>query len=117
MPVIINGKLSLKDNEKPIIRIDNLVRWEKKKNAEPVAAPKMLCVQVSYQEKERNGGGMDKFLSEIQDILVGYAGSDRAFIKNLDDGKISELPNRIGISDGLLSELYGVAGSESVIVK
>ena len=118
MPVIITGKLSLKEGEKPILRVDSLIRWEKKKTAAAAApAAQMLCVQVSFKEKEQGKGGMEQFLSELQDILSGYTGANRVFIKNTDDGARSELPVKAAVSDALLNELYGFVGSEAVIVR
>ncbi len=114
MPVIITGKLSLKDGEKPLIRVDSLIHWEKKKAAAPLHAPRMVCVAFSFLEK---GAGLEEFVSKIQDILSGYPGKDKAYIKNTDDGKGSELPIRTEVSDALISELYGIAGSGSVLVK
>ena len=119
MPVIINGKLSLKDGEKPLIRIDSLTRWEKKKTAGPASSagappPKMVCVAFSFAEK---GANLEQYLSEIQDILANYKGGDKAFVKNTDDGKVSPLPVTVSVCDALLNELYGAAGAAAVIVK
>jgi DNA polymerase-3 subunit alpha len=136
--VVLTGKLSQREEgDRPILRVDNM-EFLRKKDAPPVYGQRSggagaghsdggaasgggggaICLKYSFGGKEGgDGGGNDRFLSEVQDVLGNFPGGSRVYIKNEDDGKTYPLDYSVKVCNALLNELYTLFDPANVLVK
>ena len=110
--VTVKGHLSLKDNEKPIVIVEELIPWKKvEKLGEQVEdKPKQrLCLRFDTSNIEQ--------YNKVVTILANYPGDSEVFVRCTQSGKAFKMNNKVTISNLIENELCGVLDEGNIIVQ
>ena len=107
--VSLHGKLSIKDDEKPSIIVDNVKQWTKEAKSERIEEEitKKLYIKFDINDSE--------LMKKISKVLTFYKGRSKVVAVD-NDKKAYNLNASVNISNALLLELYGFLGQENVKV-
>jgi DNA polymerase-3 subunit alpha len=105
--VCIAGRLSVREGEKPMIRVDTVTplsrdaaKSERKKGG----------IAFIYSFAALGEGTADR----LQDVLSAYPGDSPAYLRDTDTGKTFPLPQTVRICDALKNEAYGILPENGV---
>jgi DNA polymerase-3 subunit alpha len=104
-PVILQGKISVRDEKEPQIMVDRVLPLDQS-GVEPTEGTKVLWIKLP------DGGASFQWLKRLMDM---FPGKERAIVY-LEDSK-RKLQTQCVIHNALLEELAEVLGQSSVVVK
>ena len=105
--ITVHGKARERDGEFSIW-VDSIEEWKNGEQTKDKKARK-ICCYISFGRSE------PEIMDRLSAVLAAYPGSDKAYVKNTDDGKLYELGMSTDVdNDIMLSELYGVVGENNI---
>ena len=110
--VTVKGHLSLKDNEKPIIIVEELIPWKKAEKAEEKQEEKpkkRLCLRFDVSNIE--------LYNKVVTILSNYPGESEVCVRCTQSGKAFKMNNKVEISNLIENELCGVLDEGNIVVQ
>lgn len=114
--VTVDGHLSIRPGDRPIIIADKLRFWENVGTGEvtrqidtpaPKEALKKLCLRYNIEDKKLN--------STVLDILSMTTGDADVYVQS--NGKLYNMNLKVGLAPTILSELEYVLGPENIKIK
>lgn len=111
--VKIEGKLSLREGQNPII-IAEKISFATSEQEKPIVEelPKEQKLYLKFDVNDKNT------YSKVEEILSSYPGTSQIVIKDELTGSVFMLKNRnVKINDGLINELIGELGEKNVVVR
>lgn len=102
-PLIVYGRVDLRDESEPKITVDRLEFWENNRRGQ---SGSVLYVLVNNQTEQRL----------INGILPMFQGNTRVQAQVVKDGKacLVELPQRVEVTDDLIKRLANIVGERGV---
>ena len=110
--VTIKGHLSLKDNEKPIVIVEDLIPWQKndKPDEKIEEKPKQrLCLRFDVSNIE--------IYNKVVTILANYPGESEVCVRCTQSGKAFKMNNKVTISNLIENELCGVLDEGNIVIQ
>ena len=111
--VKIEGKLSLREGQNPII-IAEKISFATSEQEKPIVEelPKEQKLYLKFDVNDKNT------YSKVEEILSSYPGTSQIVIKDELTSSVFMLKNRnVKINDGLINELIGELGEKNVVVR
>jgi len=112
--VTVNGKLSLRDGEAPIVTVDKITYWKDKdqeKQEEEIkpASNKTLYIKFDTTNKE--------IYNRIMLLLTMYSGESPVICKCTLTGQTFKFNKTVNVNNLLINELIGVLDESSVVAR
>ncbi len=106
-PVLVTGKLSVRDEKAPQLLCDTVLPLEDGTQAQPEPPARRLWIRLA--------SGQDPHLQRVKSLFALFPGQDRAVLWLAAEGK--KLGAQCELHPALLEELREVLGGENVVVK
>lgn len=107
--VVLNGKIQIRDGRKPSVSIDKLELFGENKSAEDDREIEPVKQTMLALNLEPYGDCM----ADILDILNGYPGDIKVFVKK--DGQKFAVSSRVRRCQGLINELLSILDTKDLI--
>lgn len=110
--VRIEGKLSLREGQNPIVIADKIVFPKVEGKEEVEEAPKEQKLYLKFDVNNQ------ATYQKVEQIVASYPGMSQVVIKDEGTGSVFMLKNRnVKVGDGLVNELIGELGEKNVVVR
>ena len=107
--ISISGKLSVRDNEAPVVIIESLRDWKlNEKKEEPKTTEQKLYIKFDTNDKA--------IYNKVMLILRMYAGDCPVICKCTSKNQAFKINKQVNPSNLLINELIGVLGEGSVLL-
>lgn len=101
--VLIKGKVSIREGEKPIVLVEELLPWKLEDNVEKqTEKPKTKKVYLKFSLEDKS------LLYKVNEILVNYKGQCPVFVQCSTQNKLFGLKYKVDASNSLVNELCSV---------
>ena len=101
--VSVSGRIRRRE-EGATISVDRIESWD---NLTPTKSKKM-CIFISFVNMH------SEIIDMVRNILKAYPGSDKTYIKNVDDGQLYSTGITTRINPTMINELCGIVGQDNI---
>lgn len=112
----VYGKISVRDEQAPIVMVDKLSFWEEVESSTDEAENKPI--ETAEHKLYLKYSTKDSMLSaEVINILRGHGGGAPVIVKCSETGNVFKCTERVDCSNGLLIELKAILGEDNVVLR
>ena len=108
--VTIKGRLSIREGEKPIVVVEDLLPWQTQEKVQQVEeVHQNLYLKFDTTNIE--------LYNKIVSVLADYVGESEVFVRCSCTGKAFKMNKKVSISNHLENELCGILSEDSIVIK